>query len=811
LKTPTESRNGRRVDRRTASGRRAPAALRGVAAAVLAACCLGVHAQEFVVRDIRVEGVQRTEAGTVFTYLPVRVGDRFDPDRGTQAIRALYASGLFKDVRIEVDGDVLVVIVEERPAIANVDLTGVKEFEKDQVMKSLRDVGLGDGRIYDRALLERAEQELRRQYLSRGLYGVEIKTTVTPIERNRVNISIAVDEGEISKIQSIAFTGNKVFSDSTLRSQMELSTPNWISWYTKRDQYSRQKLGADLESLRSYYLNRGYLDFRIDSVNVSITPDKKDIAVTINVFEGEQYRVSGVKLSGELLGLEEELEPLINVKPGDIYNAERVNAIGKAVTDRMSTLGYAFATANPVPEANRDTREVAFSIVVDPGRRVYVRRVNIGGNARTKDEVIRRELRQFEAGWFDADRVRLSKERLDRLGYFETVTIDTPAVPTAPDQVDVNVTVKERATGNIQLGAGYSSSEGVVLTAGLSQQNLFGSGNAVAFEVNTSKSNTVFSLTHTDPFVTPEGISRTLEVYWRDSNLAELGLASVGFASRGAGIVYGIPFTEFDRVFLGLRYEGTTIDLTPTSPPRYIQYVEEFGEDSDALALTAGWSSDSRNSLLFPTRGRFQRAFGEFALPVLDLEYYRITYQFQQFYPLASWVTLHFNTELGYGEGYGGRPYPFFKNFYVGGIGSVRGFEAASLGPRDIFGDPLGGTRRFNATFEALFPIPGADRTLRAAAFLDMGQVWGPGCNGTFVVPPNTNPADVEANPGNFCSGPYYGNKASVDLGLIRYSVGIGISWLSPLGPLRLSYAYPVNAEEWDREQRFQFQIGTGF
>ncbi len=791
--------------------RSAGVALRRVAAAVIAAHCISAQAQEFVVRDIRVEGIQRTEAGTVFTYLPIRVGDRFDPERGSQAIRALYASGLFKDVRLEVDGDVLVVIVDERPAIATIDLTGVKEFEKDQVIKSLRDVGLADGRIYDRALLERAEQELRRQYLSRGLYGVEIKTTVTPIERNRVNISIAVEEGDISKIRTIEFTGNSLFSDSTLRRQMELSTPNWISWYTKRDQYSRQKLGADLETIRSYYLNRGYLDFRIDSVNVSITPDKKDISVTINVFEGERYTVSGVKLGGELLGLDEELLPLITVKPGDVYNAEQVNAIGKAVTDRMSTLGYAFASANPVPDANRETREVAFTILVDPGRRVYVRRVNIGGNTRTKDEVIRRELRQFEAGWFDADRVRLSKERLDRLGYFETVTIDTPAVPTAPDQVDVNVTVKERATGNIQLGAGYSSSEGLVLTAGLSQQNLFGTGNAVSFEVNTSQSNTVFAITHTDPFITPDGISRTIELYYRNSNLAELGLSSVGFSTRGAGLVYGIPITEYDRIFLGLRYEGTTIDLTAASPPRYIEYVQDFGESSDALALTAGWSSDSRDSLLVPTRGRFQRAFGEVALPVLDLEYYRLTYQFQQFFPVTNFITFAFNTELGYGNGYGDKPYPFFKNFYVGGIGSVRGFDAASLGPRDIYGDPLGGTRRFNATFETLFPIPGADRTLRIATFVDMGQVWGPGCNGVYTIPLNTNPADVAANPAAFCDGPFYGDSGGVDVGLIRYSAGIGLAWISPLGPLRLSYAYPLNSKPWDRIQRFQFQIGAGF
>ena len=338
-----------------------PAALRRVAAAVVTAYCVSALAQEFTVRDIRVEGVQRTEPGTVFSYLPVRVGDRFDPERGSQAIRALYASGLFKDVRLEVDGDVLVVVVEERPAIAAVDMSGVKEFDRDQVLKSLRDVGLAEGRIFDRSLLDRAEQELRRQYLSRGLYGVEVKTTVTPIERNRVNVSMVVNEGDISRIRSITFTGNNVYSDSTLRGVMELSTPNWLSWYTKRDQYSRQKLGADLEGVRSYYLNRGYLDFRIESTQVSISPDKNDIFININVSEGERYTVSGVKLSGEMLGLEEELNALIDVKPGEVFNAERLNTVAKRVTDRMATLGYAFASANPIPEADKDKREVAFT------------------------------------------------------------------------------------------------------------------------------------------------------------------------------------------------------------------------------------------------------------------------------------------------------------------------------------------------------------------------------------------------------------------------------------------------------------------
>ncbi len=782
--------------------------MRHIAAAVIATWCISASAQEFVVRDIRVEGVQRTEAGTVFSYLPIRVGDRFDPERGTQAIRALYASGLFKDVRLEVDGDVLVVVVDERPAISAIDLSGVTEFEKDQVLKSLRDVGLAEGRIFDRSLLERAEQELRRQYLSRGLYGVDVKTTVTPIERNRVNVSIAAIEGEISRIRSITFTGNTVFRDGVLRGQMELSTPNWLSWYTKRDQYSRQKLSADLESVRSYYLNRGYLDFKIDSVQVSISPDKRDIFVSVNVSEGERYNVSGIKLTGELLGLDEELQPLIDVKPGEIFSAERVNAVAKRITDRMSTLGYAFASANPIPEADREKRQVAFTIVVDPGRRVYVRRVNVAGNNRTRDEVIRREVRQYESAWFDSDRVRLSRDRIDRLGFFESVTVETPAVPTAPDQVDVNVTVKERATGNIQIGAGYSSAEGLVLSGGIAQQNLFGSGNALSLEINTSKANRIIAISHTDPYVTPEGISRSIELFDRKSDLAQLGLSSVGYSTRGAGVVFGVPFTEFDRVFFGLRFENTNIDLTPFSPLRYVEYVEQFGEKSNSLALTVGWSRDDRDNLLVPTRGRYQRAFSEVGLPALDLQYYRLNYQFQQYFQFFPRVTFAFNSEIGYGDGYGGKAYPFFKNYYVGGIGTVRGFETGSLGPRDLDESPLGGNRRLNFSFEAYLPIPGADRTLRALAFADAGQVWGIAprrdAAGNFVLVPFTDRF------GRAQLRPIY-DKERIDLGNLRYSMGLGVAWISPLGPLRLSYAYPLNRKAEDRLQRFQFQIGTGF
>ncbi|HEU0204050.1 MAG TPA: outer membrane protein assembly factor BamA [Burkholderiaceae bacterium] len=753
--------------------------LQPLAAAVLATTVAPVYAQEFVIRDIRVEGIQRTEAGTVFSYLPLRVGDRFTAERGVAAIRALYATGLFKDVRLEADGDVLVVIVEERPSIAAIELAGIKEFDKDIVKKSLRDVGLGEARVFDRSLLERAEQELKRQYLTRGLFSVEVKSTVTPVERNRVNVKIEVDEGDAAQIRSIRFTGNKAFSDSDLLDEIELSTPGWLTWYTKRDQYSRQKLTADLEALRSFYLNRGYLDFNIESTQVSISPNKEDIFITINLVEGERYTISDVKLAGELLGLEEELQSLVDVKRGDVFNAERLNAVSKRITDRLSMLGYAFASANPVPEANREKREVAFTILVDPGRRVYVRRVNVTGNARTRDDIIRREVRQFENAWFDSEKVRLSRDRIDRLGYFEKVEVETPPVPGSLDQVDVNFEVKERPTGSIQAGIGYSSTDRVTFQAAYSQQNIFGSGHALSLELNTSRANRTLSLTHLDPYFTDDGISRTTELFERHSNLARLGLGTVDYTSRGASMRFGVPFTEFDTVFFGVGYEGTDIGLTQGSPPAYINYVNAFGKRTDSVIGTIGWARDSRDNLLVPNRGRYQRAFFEVGVPGADLQYYRLTYQYQQFIPVTNKLTLAGNVELGYGEGYNDKPYPIFKHFYAGGIGSVRGFDGGSLGPRDIQGNPTGGTQRLNLSLESLLPLPGADRTLRGLAFIDAGQVWGADQN--------------------------------VKLGDLRSSAGFGLAWISPIGPLKLSYAFPLKKESTDRLQRFQFQIGTGF
>ena len=752
-------------------------------AAILAALLGGgsiAHAEEFVIRDIRVEGVQRTETGTVLLHLPLHVGDTFDPMRGISAIRELYGSGLFKDVRLEAEGDVLIVLVDERPSIASVELTGLKEFDKDTVKKSLKEVGLTEARVYDRSLLDRAEQELKRQYLSHGLYGVRVTTTVTPVERNRVNITIAMDEGDTARIRRIQFTGNHDFSDSKLHDQMELTTPGWFTWYTNHDKYARQKLQADQETLRSYYLSRGYLDFNIESTQVSISADKKDMFITINLFEGNRYTVSSVKVAGETLGLEAEFERMIDVKPGETYNGDRMTAIAKRMTDRLSELGYAFATANPVPEANKEKREVAFTFLIDPGRRAYVRHVNIIGNSHTRDEVIRREIRQFETAWYDSERVRLSRDRIDRLGFFEKVEVETPAVPATQDQIDVNYTVKEKPNGTIQAGAGYSQTQHLVLNGSYTQQNVFGTGHAIGVQLNTSFAQRTISLSHVDPYWTDDGISRTDEIYERSSNMSRLNLAAVDIGSKGFTERIGVPFTEFDTVFFGLGIEETDISLTTFSPYRYVYYVNQFGNTASALIGTVGWARDNRDNVIAPTRGNFQRAFLEFGAPVMDLQYYKLSYQYQHFIPLPAKFTLAANAQAGYGGTYTQNgEFPIFKNFYVGGIGSVRGFQPGTLGPRDTNGNPLGGTKELNGSLEMLIPLPGADRSLRALGFFDGGNAWGAGENISFSQ--------------------------------LRYAAGFGVAWISPIGPLKISFAFPMHKEPGDLVQRFQFQIGTGF
>ena len=734
----------------------------------------------FTVRDIRIEGLQRVEPGTVFVSLPVRVGDIYNDEKGSSAIRALFDLGLFKDVRIEVSGDVLVILVEERPTIAEVDFVGTKEFDKDVLKKALRDVGLADGRPFDKAQLDRAEQELKRQYINRSLYAAEVVSTVTPAERNRVNLTFTVVEGEPAKISEIRIVGNQVFGESTLRGLFDLDTGGWLSWYTKSDRYSRAKLNADIETLRSYYLTRGYIEFKVDSTQVAILPNKTDIAITINVTEGDRFVVSGVKLEGNFVGKEEEFKSLVTIQPGQAYNADEVVRTTKAFTDYFGNFGFAFARVIARPEIDRANNRVVLVLQADPSRRAYVRRINVVGNSRTRDVVVRREFRQFEASWYDGDKIRLSRDRVDRLGYFKEVGIETQEVPGSPDQVDVTINVVDKPTGSLSLGAGFSSADGLGLSFGLKQDNAFGSGNSLGVQVNTSKINRVIVFNTTDPYFTQDGVSRTSDLYHKSSSPYQ-DQSYYQLVSTGGSLRFGVPFTEIDTVYFGAGVEKTTIVPGTALPTSYMAYANQYGYDSMSVPFTAGWARDSRDSALSPNSGRFQRAYVEWSAAG-DARYLRTTYQYQQFIPLNKQFTVAFNGEVGWGMAPGDRSFPVFKKFFGGGLGSVRGFEQGSLGPQDASGVALGGSSKLNLNVELLSPFPGSgnDRTLRMYAFGDLGGVAGP-------------------------------DGVNADANSLRASVGVGVSWISPMGPLRLAFAKPIKKFDGDKIQNMQFQIGTNF
>jgi outer membrane protein insertion porin family len=752
-------------------------ALIGALVAIASSAALAF--EPFVIRDIRVEGVQRTEAGTVFSYLPVKVGERIDDEKAAQAVKALFATGFFRDVRLERQGDVLVVIVQERPTISSITIAGNKEFDTDTLKKALRDIGLAEARIFDRSALDRAEQEMKRQYITRGRYAAQVTTTITPQERNRVAINFTVEEGETARIARINIVGTQAFSEKQLLDEMTLTTPGWLTWYTKNDQYSKQKLSADLEALRSFYQNRGYLEFNVDSTQVSITPDKQDIYITINVTEGPRYSVSDVRLAGDLPVSESELTPLVVVRPGDVYSRERLQASVKAISERLGNEGYAFANVNAVPEMDRDKKQAAFTIYVDPGRRVYIRRINISGNVRTRDEVIRRELRQLEGAWYDASRIERSKVRIKRLGYFDDVNVETPPVAGSTDQADIDVTVTERNTGNLLAGVGYSSADGLVFNASVAQQNIFGSGNALSASFNTSRINRTISVLFNEPYWTVDGVSRTLEVYQRNIDPTSLAISQYASSTFGGAVSFGVPITETDTILYGFRVEHTKLDLFEQSPPIYIDFVNRFGSVSNSYIVSAGWARDTRDDILYPNRGRLQSVLVEVGMPFGDLAYYKANYLHQWFWPVYGDFVLMARGDIGYGDGLSGKPLPFFKAFYAGGVGSVRGYETSSLGPRDIFGNVIGGKRKIVGNLELFYPLIKGDKSVRGSIFIDAGQI--------------------------------YTNGAQPEFESFRYSTGIGLAWNSPVGPLKFSYGLPLNTKPDDKIQRFQFQVGTVF
>jgi outer membrane protein insertion porin family len=734
----------------------------------------------FKIDDIRVEGLQRVEPGTVFATVPFKVGDNYTEEKGTQAIRSLFALGLFKDVRIDIKSNVIIIAIEERPIIANLDFVGAKEFDKDALRKALREVGLAEGRPFDKSLADKAEQELKRQYINKSLYGAEVIATITPIERNRVNLTFSVTEGDVAKIKELHIVGAQTFSESTLLSEIDLSTPTWLSWYTKSDRYSQSKLNADIEVLKSYYQSRGFLEFKINSTQVAISPNKQKINITLNITEGDRFVVSGVRLEGYYLGRDEEFKALIAIKPGEAYNINQVTQTTKAFTDFYGNFGFAFARVEPKPEIDRATNRVVIVLQGDPSRRVYVRKINISGNAKTRDEIVRREFRQMESAWYDGYRIKMSKDRLKRLGFFKEVEVDTKEIPGIPDQVDLAVTLTEKPTGSLQLGAGYSSAEKVFLTFGIQQDNVFGTGNYVGTQVSTSKYNQIFQINTTDPYVTDDGVSRSVNYYHRSSIPYVDQGGNYRLVTDGVGLRYGVPFAELDTVFIGIAAEQTQIKPGSNIPAAYLDFAQRFGYTTLSIPMTIGWARDSRDNLLTPTSGRFFRInseIGEFG----DTRYTRTGGQYQEYIPISKQFTFAFNSELDLGSGLEGRPYPVFKNYSSGGLGSVRGFTAGTLGPRDVSGLTVGGPKKFTLNTEFLAPFPGAgnDKSLRLYAFFDMGNV--------------------------------YGESEKMDFALLRSSVGVGLSWISPMGPLRFALANPEKYFPGDRMQKVQFQIGTSF
>ncbi len=741
------------------------------------------HAFEaFEVQDIRIEGLQRIAPGTVFNYLPVKVGDRFTELESERAIRALFKSGYFKNISLERAGAVLVVKLVERPAISSIKIQGNEDIETEPLLDSLKDVGLAEGNVFNRSLLEKVEQELERQYFTRGKYGVKIQTTVTPLERNRVGILIDISEGVVARIRQINVVGNQVFDDDKLLDQFELGETGFFSFYTKNDQYSKQKLAADLETLRSYYQDRGYINFNIESTQVSITPDKKDIYITISISEGEQYRVSEIRLSGEMVVPAEQLFPEFRINAGDVFSRKRVTETVTRLSDKLGNRGYAFANVNTVPDVNEQTREVALTFFVDPGKRVYVRRINFAGNTKTRDAVLRQELRQMEGGWFSAQKVERSRTRLQRLGYFEEVNVETPAVPGTADQVDVNFSVTEQPSGSISVGVGFSQTSGFLLNGSISQENFLGTGRHVSAALNTSSVNRVYSFSYNNPYYTIDGVSRGFGVFYRETDAEEANIADYSTDTYGANVNYGFPISEFNSFRFGFDADSLKLTVSDFASTEIRDFVDQHGDNFKSLGVSASFAHDTRNRRIFPSQGGLQRISAESKIPGSQLEYYKLTSTAEHYVPLTRLLVLASKLDLGYGDGYGEySSLPFFENFYAGGVRSVRGFEDNSLGPRDSDGDPLGGSFRTVGKVEIVFPPPflTESNSVRLSTFFDIGNVF-PGVDD------------------------FSGDE-------LRMSVGIAGSWLSPIGPLAVSFALPLNDKSGDDVQQFQFNLGAGF
>ena len=771
-----------------------------LAALVLAfAVSLPARAFEpFTVADIRLEGLQRIAVGTVFNYLPVKVGDRMDAERSAQALRALYRTGFFKDIYFEREGDVLVVFVAERPAIASVKFSGNDDIPSEQLEDALKRIGLTEGRVFNPSMLDTVEQELQRQYFSLGKYGVSVKSEVEPLERNRVGINIQIAEGDAARIFQLSVIGNETFSDEELLGETQLGVP---SFWTGSKQYSRQLLTGDLESLRSYYLDRGFINFVIDSTQVSLTPDRQSIYVTVNITEGDQYKVRSVRLGGDLIVDEAELLPLITIEPGDLFSRQKTATSAKNITDRLGEEGYAFANVNTVPNLDEEKREVDLTLFVDPGRRAYVRRVNVSGNVKTRDEVLRREFRQMESSWMSTERVALSRTRLDRLGYFEEVNVETPLVAGTSDQVDVNYAVKELPTGSLSAGVGFSDSQGITLNLSVSQANFIGTGKRVTATIDTSEVTKQYIFEYTNPYHTLDGVSRGFRVFSREVDAGAANVSNFVVNTYGASIEYGIPISETDRLSGDIGYENTEIIEGDDVSWVIGDFVDKEGNQFDDFKLTGSYTHDTRNKAIFADDGLQVRIGTEASVPGSDLEFYKLNYRQRQFVGLYGPLVFAYTLDLAYGGGYADTArLPPYEHYFAGGSRSVRGYQANSLGPRDVrtdgsgTGDPIGGNARILGNLELIFPNPFAKNSnnVRFSVFVDAGQVY--------------NTVEYEDVPDNVVPPP-----AGIYLDEMRYAAGFSLIWLTPVGAMQFSLSQPFNDKPGDDVQPFQFTLGSAF
>jgi outer membrane protein insertion porin family len=764
-----------------------------------------VHAEVFQVDDIRIEGLQRVSAGTVFAALPISVGDLVDDPLVREATRSLFRTGYFADVIMARENSVLVIGLAERPAVTEINLEGNKAIETDQLLDALRDNGLAEGQIFRQVILEGMVQELQRQYVSQGRYGALVKTEVKQLPRNRVAINIDIDEGDVAKIRHINIVGNNDFSEEILLDEFEQNTTGWLSWISSNDKYAREKLSADLETLETWYLDRGYLKFAVESTQVSISPNKESVYITININEGDVYTVGKVELSGELMIPEAQVRMMILMREGMTFSQTLMTTSSEYITRRLGNEGYTFAEVEGFPEVDEDEKTAKITFVVTPGMRAYVRRVEFRGNTKTADTVLRREMRQMEGSSANNALIEHSRVRLERLGYFKEVQVENVPVAGTNDQLDVIYSVEEQPSGSVGASVGFAQGTGLILGANLSENNFLGTGKQVGVGINKSTYQSSLNFSYTEPYYTIDGVSVGYSIYARETDYGDFNISSFSTNTYGASVNWSYPVSDIQRIGFGFGYENLDVSTGTFDSVEITDFVNENGNLFDIVTFNANWVKSTLNRGMFATRGASQRFGLALALPGSGLEYYKMTYSGEYLRGLYGPLTLKLRADLGYGESYGDTTtMPFFKNFYGGGFGSVRGFKKNTLGPQDTpcnlanppcvtqyldDPDPIGGNVQVEFGADVIFPLPFLkdQRSVQASFFFDAGNIFNSKCGESQV------------------------NCFKPDVGELRYSVGLGATWLSGFGPITFSVGKPLNASDFDETEVFQFSLGNQF